>query len=98
MLILLFQQRIDLLRRVRQRRICRHVPAARMDKDQVRVKRLQLRVVKHHILPVLRILRLIELRADALLQQKHLQHPDDIMGRAAAEHRDLFIQKTRPGL
>ena len=89
--VLLLHKLPDPFRAVPRRRICCDIAVGCMDIDQIRGKCRKLRIVKHHVLPVLRILRLVKDRLDPVVQQKNLQYTDDIMGRAASQYRNPFL-------
>ena len=70
----------DLLLRCRKGQRCLgDIAAGGVNEDQVWLERFQFRIVKHGILPVLCIFRLIKGRLNAAVQQEQFQHGDDIV-------------------
>ena len=105
MRILLSEHRFDLLFRIARCRVGGDIPVRSVHKDQIRLKMIQFRISKHRILPVLSVLGLVKLRLDPLIQKKQLQHPDNVMGCASPQDRNLlmkeiviFLQKLSPDL
>ena len=54
---------------------------------------IQLRRAEHGVLPILAVLRLVELRLDAILQQKQAQLVGHLVGGGAAQDGNFFVQR-----
>ena len=62
------------------------VPGGGVDINQIRCEGNKLRIIKHHILPVLRIFGLIKNGCNSLVQKEKLQNFFDVIGCGAAEN------------
>ncbi len=67
-----------------------------VDKYHIRRKRGERRVVKHRVLEIFTVFRLVERRAYALPQQEKLQHIQNVMRCRASEHGDMLFRKPIP--
>ena len=69
-----------------------------VDVDDVGVEVVQLRRAEHGVLPILGVLALVELRLDAVLQQKQPQLVGHFVCGGPAEDSNFFVQRVRvPG-
>ena len=71
------------------------IPEGGVDIDHIRHKSIQLRISEDRVLIILSVFRLVKNRLNALVQQKQLHHPDDVMGCGAAQYGDLFPNAGR---
>ena len=69
------------------------VPGGGVDINQIRCEGNKLRIIKHYILPVLRIFGLIKNGCNSLVQKEKLQNFFDVIGCGAAENR-YFLGDT----
>ena len=74
------------------------IAAACVDKDHIRLKLFQLRVIEHDVFPVFSIFGSIERGFDILIQQEQLQHIHDFAGGGAAQHGNFLRQEGAAGL
>ena len=63
-----------------------------MNVQDIRLKRHKLRIIEHHILPVLIVFRFIENRLNPCVQKEKLQHVPNIMRRGTAENCYALLQ------
>ena len=66
-----------------------------VDINDIGVEPIQLRRAEHGILPILAILALVELRLNAVLQQKQAQLVCHLIGGGTAQDGDAFLQRVR---
>ena len=66
------------------------IAKARVNKNQIRGKAIQLLVSEHGVFPVHPVFRFIKLRFYPMMKQKQIQDAHDIVGGGTAQHRDPF--------
>ena len=86
---------VDRLGRVGHFRPVRDVAVRGVDENDVRLKAAQRLVREHGVLKILRVLRFVEGRFNAGVQQEELQRFDDVARRGAAEHGDALLDARR---
>ena len=96
--VLLVEHRVDGGLAVGSRGQGGQVAPVCVDVDDVGVEVVQLRRAEHGVLPILGVLALVELRLDAVLQQKQPQLVGHFVCGGPAEDGNFFVQRVRvPG-